>query len=105
MDEHTMPEQDLSEELLQQVTGGCQGCNNDRVSIRYHKVFHNLHSHLADLAFDNADDAQHEIHTNQIFFHMDKEDEARSRIDQRRATPGHVELPEPQRPPGRRWIM
>jgi hypothetical protein len=105
MDEHNMSEQHLSEELLEQVTGGCQGCNNDRVSIRYHSVFQEVHSNLANSAYINDNDEKHEIYTNQVFFHMEKEEEARNRIAQRRATPGHVELPEPQRPPGRRWIM
>ena len=105
MDEQTMPEQHLSEELLQQITGGCQACHNDHVSMRNHDIFYRAHSESAHLAFDNDDDDQYEAHTNAAFFHAEKSSEALRKIVQRATTPGHVMTPEPQRPPGRRWIM
>jgi hypothetical protein len=105
MDEHTMPEQDLSEELLQQVTGGCKGCNRDWVKIDDHDISYKIHTSLADLAEANGHEDLQDFHMEKAFFYMEKGDEARSRIAQRKATPGHVIIPERQPPPGRRWIM
>jgi hypothetical protein len=56
MDEQTMPEQHLSEELLQQVTGGCKECNKDYKATISHYISYGLHKSHAALAKSNNND-------------------------------------------------
>jgi hypothetical protein len=105
MDEQTMPEQHLSEELLQQVTGGCKECSKDQLEMINHYRGYNLHIAHGDLAKSNGLHDQYKFHEEKANFYLDKALKAMERYEQREATDGHVILPEPQRPPGRRWIM
>jgi hypothetical protein len=106
MDEYTMPEQHLSEELLQQVTGGCKECNKDKIAISHYKTSFGIHEGLArPLLGDHTQNDLLEFHLDKMDFHLDNAKQALQRIEQREATPGHVILPEPQLPPGRRRIM
>jgi hypothetical protein len=105
MDEYSMPEQPLSEELLQQVTGGCKDCNSDKLAIKDYQTGVYRHSWLADLARSNGQYDQYDFHSDKAFLYAVEKMTAQERIAQREATPGHVILPEPQRPPARRWIM
>jgi hypothetical protein len=105
MDEYTMPELQLSEELLQQITGGCKGCNRDKLEFLDHLTSYRLHKSHADLAESNGQGEQYNFHKEKATFHGDKLNKAIQRVVQRGATPGHVILPDPQLPPGRRWIM
>jgi hypothetical protein len=105
MDEQTMPEQPLSAELLQQITGGCKECNRDKLEFLDHLTSYRLHSSHANLAKSNEQYDQYDFHKEKANFHADKLDKAIQRVAQRGATPGHVIVPDPQLPPGRRWIM
>ena len=106
MDEDPMPGQHLSEELLQQVTGGCKDCNRDEIAIKYYMKSNIIHEDLAhSIIGDHTQNDRIQFHLDKMDFHLDKAKQANQRITQREATPGHVILPEPQRPPGRRWIM
>jgi hypothetical protein len=106
MDEYTMPEQHLSEELLQQITGGCKECNRDKLAINQHLISNDIHENLArSIIGDHTQNDRFQFHLDKMDFHLDKAEKASQRIIQREATPGHVILPEPQLPPGRKWIM
>jgi hypothetical protein len=105
MDEYTMPELHLSEELLQQITGGCKECNRDKLVTIDHYMCCGLHNSHADLAKSNNQYDQYDFHNKNSISHLKKGLDVIQRIEQREATPGHVILPEPQLPPGRRWIM
>ena len=105
MDEDPMPEQPLSEELLQQITGGCKECNRDKLEFLDHLTSYRLHSSHADLAKSNEQYDQYDFHKEKATSYLVKGFEAIQRITERGETPGHVILPNPQRPPGRRWIM
>jgi hypothetical protein len=105
MDEYTMPEQHLSEELLQKITGGCKECNRDKLEFLDHRESFGLHRTYANLAKSNGQADQYDFHDKNATSHSKKGFEAIQRIIQREETPGHVILPDPQLPPGRRWIM
>jgi hypothetical protein len=100
-----MPEQHLSAELLQQITGGCKECNRDKIVLNDHLVSADIHRSLAQLARSNEDDDLADFHQDQASSYVGKAIVATVRRLQRQATPGHVIIPEPQLFPGRRWIM
>jgi hypothetical protein len=52
MDKHAMTEQDMSEEQLQQITGGCGACEVDRLRIMHHATFANLNDSYSQIARD-----------------------------------------------------
>ena len=89
MDKHTKTEQDLSEEQLQAITGGCGACEEDK---RVKKFWHNetdLSSWLAEAAAAKGDLRTAKGHWEDA---MDSAGLARlrqARIDARQGTPGH----------------
>jgi hypothetical protein len=105
MDEHTIPELHLSEELLQQITGGCKECNRDLLVGLDHQKCCSLHDSFADLAKSNGQVDQYNFHKEKATFHADTIEKILQKVDQREATPGHVVVPDTRLPPRRRWIM
>ena len=89
MDKHAKTEQDLSEELLQQITGGCAACDEDKT---WKKHWHNetdLSSWLSEAAAAKGDRRTAKQHWENA---MDSAGLARlrqTRIDARQGTPGH----------------
>ena len=67
-------EQQLSEELLQQITGGCSQCNAEGTQIRYHVAeardrqikAENLRAYLQNAQGDHLEDLQRQINNHMI---------------------------------------
>jgi hypothetical protein len=89
MDKHAKTEQDLSEELLQQITGGCAACDEDKTWKKHWEDQTDRSSWLAEAAAAKGD-----LRTAKGLWEdaMDSAGLARLRqanIDARRGTPGH----------------
>ena len=105
MDENAETELQLSEEVMQHITGGCKECNKDKNVSMDHSMMYNMHIARAQLARASGQEELFRFHVDKLDFHEAKDAEAIERIEQRAATPGHVNVPMPLRPPGKRWVI
>ena len=93
MDEHAKTEQQLSEEQLQQITGGCAACDEDKTWKKYWEDQTDRSSWLAEAEAAKGNLRKAKGHWEDA---MDSTGLTRLRqanIDARRGTPGHPPVP------------
>jgi hypothetical protein len=89
MDEHTIPEQDLSEEQRQAITGGCAQCTGDKAVITRTTEKAQRYSQLAAIAnLLEVHDLKAEFE-GEARYQSSLAQNAQRRMDARRGTPGH----------------
>ena len=93
MDKHAMTEQNMSEEPLQQITGGCGACEADRLRIMHHTTFANLNDSYSQIEhnFENQNAAKE--YAQQARMHSLTAKFIQERIDARH--PAGSEIAEP----------
>jgi hypothetical protein len=93
MDEHAKTEQGLSEELLQQITGGCGRCSFDKSQITLFTERANLHLQLSQIAQDmNLHDMAREYSANAHTYSANAQ-QAQNKLNARQETPTHKPAP------------
>jgi hypothetical protein len=89
MDKHAKTEQDLREEHLQQITGGCGGCKDDKILRDQFQDEANRFRWLADGAGEKKDRVGSLFFTIEAQQHSERAKQAQARINARRGTAGH----------------
>ena len=95
MDKHAKTEQDLSEEQLQQITGGCGDCENNKRTLNEHQERADLFSWHAEAAQGKGNRQKLEDYVALKQFHSDEAKRFEKQIDTRLGTPGHPPVPGP----------
>ena len=89
MDKHAKTEQDLSEEHLQQITGGCGGCEDDKLLRDWYQNQATKFRWLADGAGEKKDRERSLYFSIEAQQHSARAKQAQVRINARLGTPGH----------------
>jgi hypothetical protein len=104
MDEHAKTELHLSEEQLQQITGGCDACDYNKRLMARHRLSAGRYNMLAEGAYERGDRQQSRTYARlaQITTRLAREHQAE--LDARQGTPGHPPAPgeSPTEPPLKR---
>ena len=79
----------LSEEQLQQITGGCEHCTDDKLAIKVHQQAANLYDWLAQGAYGIGDRERFKDYVGLTQTASTLAREAQAKIDARQGTPGH----------------
>jgi hypothetical protein len=93
MDERAKTELHLSEEQLQQITGGCGACEEDKRVKRYWEYEADLSSWLGEGAAAKGDRRTAKVHWEDAMTNSNLARLRQARIDARLGTPGHPPTP------------
>jgi len=93
MDEHAKTELHLSEEQLQQITGGCDACEYNKRLIAQHRLSAGRYNMLAEGAYERGDRQRSRAYAGLAQTSTRLAREHQAELDGRLGTPGHLPVP------------